>query len=464
MFQTGCFRLDIRKFFFTERVIKHWNRLPREVVESPSLEVFKGRLDEVLRDMLYIMSVTPYAQKANCILGCIKNSVASRSREVTLPLYCALMRPPLQYCVQLWRPQHKEDMELLERIASQRKQPDMEPSPTLHCQRLLRMMSLDAPKIRQSDPSGPCNRDQRHFSIYKLKLKLSANEEDKSKVIVYCSTGQPVSGPGGEQIVRPEYFSLTRSDATGQKSSLSKVTSDRTRGNGLKLCQGRFRLDIRKFFFTERVIKHWNRLPREVVESPSLEVFKGRLDEVLRDMIYQVLKADVEFARWDGYRHVLSSQVHVEKNLPGVTSWERYTVSLNEQRMLPCKELGRLTRVEKVEGKLSMLSMTPYGVESPFGQLGSAVPAVSPPNSLCPPASSLVGVVANGFYSSWRLVTSAVPQGSVLGPVLFNYFINDLDEGIECTLSKSADNTRLGRSVDLLEGRQALQRGLDRLD
>ena len=73
----------------------------------------------------------------------------------------------------------------------------------------------------------------------------------------------------------------------------SRVDSDRTKGNGLKLRQGRFRLDIRRNFFTQKVVTHWNRVPKEAVDAPSLETFKARLDVALGSLVWWLVTVHI---------------------------------------------------------------------------------------------------------------------------------------------------------------------------
>ena len=69
----------------------------------------------------------------------------------------------------------------------------------------------------------------------------------------------------------------------------TRTCSDKTRGNSFKVEESRFRLDIRRKFFTVRVVQYWSRFPREIVDTPSLEVFKTKLDEALDSLIWRYM-------------------------------------------------------------------------------------------------------------------------------------------------------------------------------
>jgi len=95
--------------------------------------------------------------------------------------------------------------------------------------------------------------------------------------------------PGEKKAPGRPYSSFPVPEGAYKKAGEGLFTrgcSDRTTGDGCKLKEGRLRLDIRKQFFTKRVVKHWHRLPRDAVAAPSLEVFEARLDGVLSNLVW----------------------------------------------------------------------------------------------------------------------------------------------------------------------------------
>ncbi|KAF7244268.1 RNA-directed DNA polymerase from mobile element jockey [Varanus komodoensis] len=206
----------------------HKYRLGDKWLESSTCERDLGVLVDCKLNMSQQCDVV--VKRANATLGCIARSVASRSREVLLPLYMTLVRPQLEYCVQFWAPHYRKDIARLESVQ----------------RRATRLVAG-----LQGMPYEARLRELGLFSLEKRRLQ-------------------------GDMLVTYRYVRGCHMEMG--RDLFSSAQEGRTRSNGVKLREPRFRLDTRKHFLTVRTLRVWNGLPREVVEAPLVRVFKNRLD------------------------------------------------------------------------------------------------------------------------------------------------------------------------------------------
>ena len=179
------------------------------------------------------------ASKGNQILGLIRRNITYKGKKLIIPLYKAIVRPHLEYCIQAWRPYRKKDIDTLERI--QRRATKMIPE--------LRDLSYEE-RLKEC---GLTTLETR---------RLRGDQIEVFKIL-----------NGYENIDRNMFFSLKK--------------DSRTRGHEVKLVKDQCRLDIRKHSFSQRTINEWNKLSTDCVTASSVNMFKNKVDTFLRRAGYK---------------------------------------------------------------------------------------------------------------------------------------------------------------------------------
>ena len=179
------------------------------------------------------------ASKGNQILGLIRRNITYKGKKLIIPLYKAIVRPHLEYCIQAWRPYRKKDIDTLERIQ--------------------RRATKIIPELRD------LSYEERLKECGLTTLETRRLRGDQIEVFKILN--------GYENIDRNMFFSLKK--------------DSRTRGHEVKLVKDQCRLDIRKHSFSQRTINEWNKLSTDCVTASSVNMFKNKVDTYLRRAGYK---------------------------------------------------------------------------------------------------------------------------------------------------------------------------------